>query len=68
MQRFQVRINPQGDEIAVPFTLAAPSLPLALIVADINTGAGTAEIWHEDQRLARIRKRRAPCQTFWELR
>ena len=67
MPSFQVRIQPQADEVAGPFTLAAPSLPLALIVADINTGAGTAEIWQEERQLARIRKRRAPCQTFWEL-
>ena len=67
MQSFQVRIHPQAEELAAPFTLDAPSLPLALIVADINTGAGIAEIWQEERRLARIRKRRAPCQTFWEV-
>ena len=67
MQSFQVRIHPQCGEVAVPLTLAAPSLPLALIVADINTETGTAEIWQDERRLARIRKRRAPCQTFWEL-
>ncbi len=68
MQRYEVRIVPsEGKSEVRPFILDAPSLRTALIVADINIGGGTAEIWLEQRRLARMRKAAKGEQTLWKL-
>lgn len=68
MQRYQVRIEPRTGEPRNVFELDSPNLRTALVVAEINLGGGTAEIWHRDRRLARMRNERASGQVFWELR
>lgn len=52
-----------------PVCLTTPNLPISLIVADINLGAeyGCAEIWQQDQRVARLRKKQGYTQAYWEL-
>lgn len=67
VERYEVLINDASDAQAPPLSLEAPSLPVALIIAEINMGSGTAEIWQEDRRLARLRKRSASQQPYWEL-
>ena len=47
--------------------LESPTLPMALIVADINLEGGTAEVWQENKRVARLRKRRGREQAYWEM-
>ena len=62
MERYLVLIDDPSGAARPPLSLDAPSLPVALVIAEINMGGGTAEIWQQDRRLARLRKRPASQQ------
>ncbi len=47
--------------------LEAPSVKVALLVADINMDSGVAEIWREGRLLARMRKRHGLHHPLWEV-
>ena len=66
MQRIEIRITPPASGGAQAFSLDTPDLRTALIVADINLGGGTAEIWRDHRRLASMRKQQKVAgQPFW---
>jgi len=67
MQRYRLLINADDETGQASISLDAPSVPVALLVADINMDGGTAEIWDGGRRLARMRKRTGAHQSFWEV-
>ena len=67
MSRFTVRFHAQDAPLRTRFKLHAPSMPIALVIADINMRNGTAEIWDGEKRVALMRKRNGERQAFWEL-
>jgi len=67
MSRFTVRFHAQDAPVCTRFALDAPSLPIALVIADINMHGGTAEIWDDERRVALMRKRDGQRQAYWEL-
>jgi hypothetical protein len=67
MLKYQVLLQREDEDSSRRTVLHTPSLPMALVVADINLDAGTAEIWSRDQRVARLRKRRGREQAYWEV-
>lgn len=71
MERFAVQVNsdmdPGAGEAHELIVFDTPDVNTALLVTDINIGSGTAEIWHEGHRLARLRKRRGDRRGLWEV-
>jgi len=67
MQRYRLLINGDSETGRAPLSLETPSVPVALLVADINMSGGTAEIWDGERRIARMRKRLGARQGFWEV-
>ena len=67
MPRYTVRFHADDAPIGTRFALDAPSVPIALVIADINMRGGTAEIWKGERRVALMRKRKGQQQAFWEL-
>lgn len=71
MSRYELRLKPGsepfGETPDEDLSLETPSLPLALIVADINMQGGRAEIWQGGKRIARIKKRLGARKAFWEV-
>jgi hypothetical protein len=66
MERYRLVIHSDADT-ASRLSLDAPSVKLALLVADINMSGGVAELWREGKLLARLRKRHGLRHPLWEL-
>jgi hypothetical protein len=66
MERFSLVIHDDRAS-AAKLRLTAPSIKLALLVADINMTRGVAEIWRGGKLLARFRKRHGLSHPLWEL-
>jgi len=65
MSRLLVKFTPERR--TDPVELEAPDVRLALVIAEIGTRRGPAEIWNATRRLARLRKRGPEGATFWEV-
>lgn len=67
MARIEVIIETDKDADAEPLAFDTRDAATALVVADINVGDGSAELWDGERRLARLRKRGEPGASYWEL-
>lgn len=54
-----------GDAATVQMDALNPAT--ALLIADINTDDGAAELWIGEKRLARLIKHGGPHATFWQI-
>ncbi len=67
MPNVQVTIMPEGPVEREKIEIQTPDIVTALAVTDINVSQGIAEIWDDEQRLARLRKRGDGSATYWEV-
>ncbi|AXK41895.1 MULTISPECIES: hypothetical protein [Erythrobacter] len=67
MNKFRVSIHDGEMPDGAPVALEALDIATALTIADINVGAGDAEIWDGGRRLARLSKHGGHYATFWRV-
>ena len=67
MNKFRVSIHDGEMPDGAPVALEALDIATALTIADINVGAGDAEIWDGTRRLARLSKHGGHYATFWRV-
>ena len=65
MGRVQIVIRQLEAEADSKFDAA--SIEAALIVSDINIGRGTAELFEQGRRVARLTKRGTGHAPYWEV-
>ena len=65
MPRYSVRYPATSGQTEERQVLEAPSIPMALLVAEINAPRGAAEIFDGDKRVARIE--RAGRNGLWRV-
>jgi hypothetical protein len=56
MTRYRVQYSASAGVPGEEQSLEAPSIPMALLVAEINAPSGSAEIFEGDTRVARIER------------
>ena len=67
MERLSLHITHRGAGNAEPLVFDVPDMPTALIVTEINMTDGTAEIFENTRRLARLRKAHSQKMGMWEV-
>ena len=71
MSRVQIVIRSfdetDGKESVADTELDSDSIESALLVSDINLRRGTAELFADGKRIARLTKRGSGQAPFWEL-
>ena len=67
MPRIEIALTSRYDERGDIVIIEAPDVSTALLIADINVSAGSAELWQEGKRLSRLTKHGRGHATYWEI-
>lgn len=67
MSRIHLAIQDDANRTTNPVVLDVLDGATALIVAEINVTSGSAELWKDDRKLARLTRHGQPNATFWEV-